>query len=383
MQQRILILMGNTGGGHRASALALQAGFEALYPGRFAVEIVDLLADYTVWPLTQASTIYPLLVNHAPWAWTLLYSTERHPRFSNALIRLASFLTSGKIRRLFEERRPDLTISVHPMMQHVPLGVLAQMQCKIPYVTVVTDLASTHPLWFHPQVDGCFVAAEEALQMAIGAGLPAQRVHLSGLPVRPAFASDYPTKRELRRQLALNETLPTVLVMGGGDGMGPVEEIAVALAQSLCDDAHNPMGQIVVICGRNTVLAEKLAEHRWPIPVQVQGFVNNMPEWMLASDCIVTKAGPGTIAEALICGLPMVISGFIPGQEEGNVSFVVDHGVGKFAAEPQEIGRIVRGWFTSQQDGLAHMAQAARRLGHPQATFEIVRTIAELLPRGA
>jgi 1,2-diacylglycerol 3-beta-galactosyltransferase len=380
--QRILILMSNTGGGHRASALALQAGFEALHPNRFAIEIVDLLADYTVWPLTKASSIYPFLVNHAPWAWTLLYSTERHPRLSNVIIRFASFLTSAKIRRLFEEHRPDLIISVHPMMQHVPLGVLSKMQVEIPFVTVVTDLASTHPVWYHPQVDGCFVATEEAFQMALAAGLPSQRVHLSGLPVRPAFAQIYPAKHELRRQLELVEDLPTVLIMGGGDGMGPVEEIAIALAQNLAGD-RKPVGQMVVICGRNELLTQKLTERRWMIPVQVKGFVNNMPEWMLASDCVVTKAGPGTIAEALICGLPMVISGFIPGQEEGNVNYVVDHRVGKFTTEPQEIGEIVRGWFSTGEVELTQMSQTALRLGHPQATFEIVQTIINLAERRA
>lgn len=378
-QQRILILMSHTGGGHRASALALQAGFEQLYGDRYAIDIIDILRDYTFWPLSKAPTIYPVLANRAPWAWKLIYATERSPRFSVMLVQLASRLVAGKLRCAFEKYQPDLIISVHPLLQHVTIRVLAEMARRIPFATVITDLASTHPLWYHRQVDACFVPTEEAAQMALATGIPEERVHLLGLPVRPAFSLDYPNKMDLRRKLALSEDLPAVLLMSGGDGVGPVEEIAIGLEAALSPQESGVAGQIIVVCGRNDRLRNKLNSRRWSIPVKVNGFVDNMPEWMHASDCIVTKAGPGTIAEAMICGLPMVISGFIPGQEEDNVSFVVDQQVGAFSDDPTEIAHIAAGWCTSGQDTLREMARRAINLGRPQATFEIVRRVAELI----
>jgi 1,2-diacylglycerol 3-beta-galactosyltransferase len=96
---------------------------------------------------------------------------------------------------------------------------------------------------------------------------------------------------------------------------------------------------------------------------------------MAACDCIVTKAGPGTIAEALISGLPIVLSGFIPGQEEGNVPYVVDNGVGEYCTAPAAIAQIVARWFGPERTHLAAMSAKARSMGHPQATFEIVRSI--------
>ncbi|MCB0050751.1 MAG: hypothetical protein KDE24_14550, partial [Caldilinea sp.] len=102
-------------------------------------------------------------------------------------------------------------------------------------------------------------------------------------------------------------------------------------------------------------------------------------EWMAACDCIVTKAGPGTIAEALICGLPIILSGFIPGQEEGNVPYVVDNGVGAYIEEPAEIAATVARWFGPQRDALSDMSERARSLGHPQATFDIVNSIVGVL----
>ena len=176
----------------------------------------------------------------------------------------------------------------------------------------------------------------------------------------------------------MNPDLPAVLVVGGGEGMGLVGEIARSVAGALAQGGR-PQGQMVVICGRNQKLMAELTAHNWPIPVRITGFVYNMPDWMAACDCIVTKAGPGTIAEAVVRGLPILLSGFIPGQEEGNVPYVVDNGAGAFSTEPGEIARIVARWFGPQRDQLAVMAGQARAMGNPQATRHIVEEVAQLL----
>ena len=102
-------------------------------------------------------------------------------------------------------------------------------------------------------------------------------------------------------------------------------------------------GQIVVICGRNEKLAKRLRRHKWASNVVILGFVSNMHEWMSASDCIVTKAGPGTIAESLACGLPIMLNNFIPCQEAGNIPWVIDNGVGDFSNEPEEVAWVREG----------------------------------------
>jgi 1,2-diacylglycerol 3-beta-galactosyltransferase len=136
---------------------------------------------------------------------------------------------------------------------------------------------------------------------------------------------------------------------------------------------------LVVICGRNQKMQNELLAERWPIPTVINGFVNNMSDWMAASDCIITKAGPGTIAESLVRGLPIILFGFIRGQEEGNVPYVTQHNVGAFSENPVEIAAIVSRWFGPQQALRAEMSQRARQLSNPQATFQIVDDIARLL----
>jgi len=376
--QRILILMSNTGGGHRASAEALRAGFTQLYGERFQVEIIDLLIEHLPWPLNQLPQTYSFMVNEAAWLWKLLWKTGNHPttvrRFSMSVARLGS----NSVARIFTSYQPDLIISVHPLVQEFTLYALQQMQRQIPFVTVVTDLATAHPLWFHPAVDACYVASEAAYYGARRVGLRPKQLYLYGLPIRPAFAVPTLPRQELRSKLGLDLDLPAVLIMSGGDGVGPVEEIAQQVAKHL-SPAGAPLGQMIVICGRNTRLQQRLTSQQWPIRTIVHGFVDNMPELMAVCDCIITKAGPGTIAEALISGLPIILSGFIPGQEEGNIPYVLENDVGYYGRSPEEIALTVHRWFTEEREQLAHMAARARALGKPQATFQIVESIAQLL----
>ena len=164
-------------------------------------------------------------------------------------------------------------------------------------------------------------------------------------------------------------------MVGGGEGMGALESTALALATKLRPDA-----QLVIICGRNLALAQRLAAREWPFKVHVKGFVSNMSEWMGACDCIVTKAGPGTIAEALIRGVPLLLNGCVPCQEEGNIPYVTDNGVGEFNTDPEQIAGIVARWFEpgAGRAELEAMAVRAKALGRPQATFDIVRDLADL-----
>ena len=138
-----------------------------------------------------------------------------------------------------------------------------------------------------------------------------------GLPIRKGFWSDKgnatPNRSKLRKELGIDEALPTVLVVGGGDGMGGIVDISKSLGEKLGGASAEPAAQMVVVCGNNAQAKDELSSQTWDsgVKVSVQGFVNNMDEWMKASDALVTKAGPGTIAEASICGLPCMMFSFL------------------------------------------------------------------------
>lgn len=376
MAKRVLFLISDTGGGHRASANALGEAFQRLHGQAIRCEGVDLFAEYAYWPLNKVPRMYRPLTDRHGWLWRLLWRAGERPAVWSAVVAAVGTLHSGRLRRFLADHPADLVLSVHPLLNHAPLREVRRQLPGTPFVTVVTDLETAHPVWYAPGVDLLCAPCPEVKQAALAAGVPVERVRLVGLPISLRFSEGRPGRAEARRVLGLAER-PTVLIMGGGEGMGRVESIAHAVAARL----EGVNGQVVVICGRNASLQRRLSDSAWTTPVHVLGFVENMPVWMSAADCLVTKAGPGTIAEALACGLPIVLSDFVPGQEEGNVRYVQDHGVGVFSADPSEIAGVVREWLDAANPAAASMQEKARALARPRAALEIAEVVSELFLR--
>ncbi|KAG5225173.1 MGDG synthase type family protein [Salix suchowensis] len=343
--KRVLILMSDTGGGHRASAEAIKAAFNEEFGDDYQVFITDLWSEHTPWPFNQLPRSYNFLVKHkALWKMTYYGTAPRVIHQSN--FAATSTFIAREVAKGLMKYQPDIIISVHPLMQH-----------KIVFTTVVTDLSTCHPTWFHKLVTRCYCPSTDVSKRAMKAGLEPSQIKVYGLPVRPSFVKPVRPKGELRRELGMDEDLPAVLLMGGGEGMGPIEATARALAGSLYDEnLGEPIGQLLV-----------------------KGFVTKMEECMGACDCIITKAGPGTIAEAMIRGLPIILNDYIAGQEVGNVPFVVENGCGKFSKSPKEIAKIVAEWFGPKVDELEAMSQNALKLARPDSVFKIVHDLHELV----
>lgn len=373
-----MMLISDTGGGHRASALAVKGAIEHLYGDKFEISIVDLWSNYTPWPHNQLPKTYSTMVKY-PILWRAAYGMTSPKLIHVPQLRIVRAMVGHTVAKAFDEYDPDLVVSLHPLLQHVPIQVLearAHRGFRKPaFCTVITDLTTCHPTWFHPRVDRLFVPTEEVRQAALRYGVPSNKIVLHGLPIRPAFSLDMKSKPELRKALGLLPDKPAVLVVGGGEGMGPVEKQVRALAKVL-----GPKGQVVVICGRNQALVNKLKGLQYPegMKVLVNGFVSNMHEWMGACDAIITKAGPGTIAESMICGLPTVLNAFVPCQEEGNISFVTDNGVGVFETKVDKAAETISRWF-SDPALLQSLAAKARKLGFPKATFRIAEDLVSLI----
>ena len=374
---RILILYSNTGGGHRASAEALRQEFLRRNP-HHTVTLEDVLLQRTFWPLTESDRFYFWAVSKAPWFWKALYRSVARRGVYATLHRTLSPIIGPRVRHVYETTHPDLVISAHPLLNHLPRRVLRRWEretgrAPIPFTTVITDLTTFHPAWVDPDVDLITVATEEAQAGVLRLGASPEKVQVLGLPVRAVFRDVPRDKKAVREQLGLAPDLPVILLMSGGQGMGPVEEIAAAL------DDPALAAQMVVICGRNEKLKARLDARPWRIPTRVLGFVEDVHLWMAASDVLVTKAGPGTIAEALICGLPMILYGHIPGQEEGNVTFVIRRQIGAYITDPKEIRHTLATWLSQPGAHLKPMSERARALAYPHATEKIVDALLHIV----
>ncbi|KAJ3695508.1 hypothetical protein LUZ60_000885 [Juncus effusus] len=378
--KNVLILMSDTGGGHRASAEAIRNAFQIEYGDEYKVFVKDLCKDHAGWPLNNMESSYKFMVKHVQLWKVAFHGTSPRWVHNFYLAALAAFYAK-KVEAGLKKYKPDIIISVHPLMQHIPLWVLKWQGLlnRVVFVTVITDLNTCHPTWFHTGVNRCYCPSEEVSKRALVEGLEPSQIRVFGLPIRPSFCRAVLVKEELREELQLDPDLPAVLLMGGGEGMGPVKKTAKALGESLFNtELNKPIGQLVVICGRNKTLSSSLEVLDWKIPVKIRGFETQMEKWMGACDCIITKAGPGTIAEALIRGLPIILNDFIPGQEVGNVPYVVDNGAGVFSKSPKETASLVSRWFGSDSDELKKMSENALKLAQPDAVFDIVRDIHSL-----
>jgi 1,2-diacylglycerol 3-beta-galactosyltransferase len=165
------------------------------------------------------------------------------------------------------------------------------------------------------------------------------------------------------------------LLCGGADGSGSIAKRGKSLA------AAGLNIDLAIVCGRNGRAQKKLQglTSKSGKPIPVNGFVNNMAEWVRAADLVITKAGPGTIAECLCCGTPMILSWYLPGQERGNVEWVVDSGAGRYVPTMSGLIDTVAELSTPGSTSLASMHQAVAAAARPGAT----RDIADLITKFA
>lgn len=362
----LLFLFSDTGGGHRSATEAIIEALNLEYEGCVTTEMVDIFKDYAPRPLNLLPGLYPKMVR-VPQAWELGYKLSNGHRRARLITASAWPYVRRSIRTLVGSHPSNLIISVHPLATAPVLRALGSD--RPPFITVVTDLVTTHALWYHRRTDLCLVPTKAAMDRAIKFGLRQEQVQVVGLPVADRFCKPAGDRSGLRSQLGWPQDRVLVILVGGGEGMGPLEKTARAIA-----DAGLPVS-LVVIAGRNQALKERLQCQAWPVPTFVYGFVHEMPDFMCAADILVTKAGPGTVSEALNAGLPMILYSRLPGQEDGNVSYVESNGAGIWAPRPEQIVAAIRTWIKNP-DAHARAAEACRNLAHPSAARDIAHILA-------
>lgn len=368
----IVFFFSDTGGGHRSAAEAIIEALELEFPNAVTAEMVDFFKDYAPPPFSKMPDLYPEMVK-APRLWQAsFYATNGRAR---ARVITASLWPMARIpaRRLIRDHAADLIVTVHPIANTFALRALGPN--RPPFYTVVTDLVTTHALWFDTRADRIFVPTELARERALIYRMPAEKLDVAGLPVADRYCTPAGDKNALRKKLGWPSDKPIVLMVGGGEGMGPLGKTARAIDESGLD-----LG-LAIVCGRNQKLKANLESQTWENSTFIYGFTRDMPDFMRAADVIVTKAGPGTIAEALNANLPIILYSKVPGQEDGNVTFVESEGVGVWAPKPQLVVRALTRWISRPRER-EKIVENARRSARPDAARHIARLLGERLGLG-
>ncbi len=368
-RSHILFLFSDTGGGHRSATEAIIEALNLEYDHLFSTQMVDIFLDVAPRPLNYMPKWYPYMVR-VPEVWGFSYRISNGTRRSRVIVESAYPYVRRRLHRVIRQNPADMIVSLHPLANDPFLHALGKK--RPPFFTVVTDLVTTHALWFHKDVDLCMVPTDAALQRALEAGLNPGQVKVVGLPVADRFCQPIGDPIALRSKLGWPLEQPVVLLVGGGEGMGPIEKTVAAIAE-----ARLPI-TLVVIAGRNIELKQRLEARQWPMKTFIYGFVREMPDFMRAANILVTKAGPGTISEALNAGLPMILYSRLPGQEDGNVDYVISEGVGVWAPKTSYIVSAIKAWITHPKQ-LELAAEACCQAARPQAARTIARILAHRL----
>jgi 1,2-diacylglycerol 3-beta-galactosyltransferase len=220
-------------------------------------------------------------------------------------------------------------VAFHPMTAEPAARVRDRSPALLPVITVITDLVTAHPSWRYAGVDRVIVPSAAVADLCARDGMPEGHYVETGLPVAAEFCrtpASAPERQALQAALGLRGRF-LVVVTGGAEGSGGIYRRTVAILSQVEDV------DVAVICGRNQRLRRRLSRRpeRACGRLTVHGFVDNMADWLRCADVVVGKAGPGTIAEATCCAAPLVLTSYLPGQEEGNAEFVVRAGAGRYA----------------------------------------------------
>ena len=367
--KKILYLFSDTGGGHRSAANALIKTVEEIMGDNAPrQEMTDVFASSNKL-ISLLANLYAPVIKYCPFLWGALYHVTNNKLSIVIMDKISDPFVSKKLQELIKAKNPDIIVSVHPVTNHIAAKAMKRINHNVPLLTVVTDPVTFHRVWICPQVDKIVLATEDAKALCRKYGFSLDNIEVLGFPIDPKFFKTSSPKNKLREDLGVAPGKFTVLFMGGGEGGGNIYEFISELNKGNLDI------QLIVITGRNHLLKKKLEDNssRFKFPMKIFGFTDQVADIMGASDLIITKAGPGTIIEAVSKSLPIILTSFLPGQEEGNVEYVLTMQLGDLVKDRKGIVQAVQNIM--QPENYKRHVSALRKENKPNAVYDIAKLI--------
>lgn len=351
MQRNILIISSDyTGHGHKSITEALVEQLSRL--GDHKLLVVDGFSLSGNLGL-RIGKLYGVITRTARELYQLIWDIScKKPSLISELTEIA---IRERFLKLLKMVNPAGIIVTHPNYNGSILNILEKEKLGIPLFAIVADPITITPLWGDLRAHFTLCPTEEARQKCMEFGVPESKLKVFGFPVREKFCCHLQTAETQKSPLPPHPGAPLrCLIMSGGEGSGNMSRIARTLLRHLdC--------RVRIVCGRNRLLRKRL-EHslleEYGQKVEVFGFVSDIQQLMLDSDLLFTRASPNTMMEALMCNVPLVITGALPGQEEGNPSFVEKHNLGVVCSHPSGLLPIIQQLLDDQGRRLLEIKQS-------------------------
>jgi processive 1,2-diacylglycerol beta-glucosyltransferase len=368
MKKNVLIFYISRYSGHFHAACAIEKAFKDLDPEVVVAKVNAL--DYTNPILGKIlNRAYLEVIKKKPEIWGNMYDNPSVLKKTKKAREALHKYNMSKIKKLIERFSPDAVYCT----QAFPCGMVADYKrtssSPIKLIGVLTDHAP-HSYWLHDEVDYYLVPSEDIIEDLLKKGVPKEKIIASGIPIDPKFTNKN-NKAETRKELGFSKDAPMVLIMGGSQGLGAVEDVAKSISK---DKEHRY--QLVIVAGKNRGLNRRLGrlEKKALGKIKVFSYVDNIDELMDAADVIVTKAGGMTTSEALAKELPLVIIRPIPGHEKLNSDFLTEKGAAIEISDFREIHKILNDLFDSK-DAIQKMKEACRGISKPESAFVAAKTV--------
>ena len=369
---RILILSVSAGTGHLRAAEALEKAARA-NPDVGEVLNIDALKYTNKMFRRFYGQFYIDLVKSAPVLLGYFYDQQDEPWKTEKMRLMLDRMNTGSLIRLIKKFKPDITVCTHFLPAEILAYLIQHKKIETRLSTVITDYYA-HAMWLSRLIHRYFVANEETKVFLENIGFPPECITVSGIPVDPEFAAPR-DRAEIRNEYGLSSSEPVLLISAGALGVSSVER----MAEFVCDIKH--AAQVIIICGKNeklkaTVLneVEELRKNSAHLKFTVLGYTDRMHDWMKAADLYIGKPGGLTTAEAMSCGLPMLIYQPIPGQEERNSDYLLENGAALKCNQLSTMAYKID-LLLGDPQRIKTMRENAGSLGHPHAAGNIINLL--------
>ena len=357
------------GAAHRRAALALQKAFRGLNGAD--AEVIETLQYCTPWfRAYYDSYVIPLALWPGLWRWI---ESKQHQAASTG----PGWLYRRGAQPLFRYLRryaPEAVIATE--VGACELAALYKRQANAGFALIGVELMDFNRAWIQPEVDLYMTTHEDLAAELVSAGAAPSRVVTTGQPIDPVFAS-LPPKAVVREKLGVRKDALQILVTLGSQGFGRPELILEEIFK-----VPHPL-EVVMATGRNRRVLERLRKYCERMPrVRVLGWVDNMHEWMQASDLMISKPGGGTLNEGFACGLPMLAFNPLPGNEERTCRWIEKWRAGMWIRKPEDLAVTLTA-LLADREKLDALRSRVIELARPHSAREGALAVMKLLAAGA
>jgi len=374
MHKRIAILTLSVGSGHIQAAKAIE---RALEDGAEPVDVrvLDALELARPWFLWLYVRSYWWMLRRAPGVWRRLFDRRQMRHHSSTAPHWIFRRGCPEVFRSLKQYSPQLVIATEIGAAEIASMAKREAWINAPILAVHTDL-ETEPPWAQREIDVFTVAGESARSQLVRWGVSPNRILVCGIPIDPAFALPF-DRPEVLRALGMEAQRPVILVMGGGMGPVPLDEVVLSL-----EKCGLPI-QVLAVAGHNQSVRARLEALRGKVAMDLHvfGWSENIPELMAAADLVITKPGGVTMSEVLAAGRPLILTHPIPGPEERHALHLEQQGVALRARMLQDIPRLASRLLGNRKQ-LTEMESRAREMARPDAAHAVAQVARAMLEKG-